>query len=206
MGPRDLCARKEEQIGTAPSAPQKSQIGPTFPRLLRLAGEKRVSCVTSPFAVGDVHREAAFWRDYARETRLDFQIGFVDSEPPLAHGVIRLGAHGEAFESSLEHWPAERYLRQWQEALQRILDGRKNSAFITSITDPRSANFIRWWVAYRVGSSICFQEHVLFLNSATEGFDESDPYRSVPKRETVGEEAERISEWILPLQRRVAHQ
>jgi hypothetical protein len=81
-----------------------------------------------------------------------------------------------------------------------ILEGRNKSAFITTMYDPTTANFIFWWVMYLVGNDVYIQNHVLFMDELDEPFDESDFIKFVPERETVTEDGEPISEWKVSIE------
>ncbi|MDA4848908.1 hypothetical protein [Hoeflea poritis] len=115
----------------------------------------------------------------------------------VSDGSIRIGEFEEKFQTSLSYWNRERYFCQWKEALTRLIDGEKCSAIITNMYDPSIANFIIWWPIYAIGEKVHFQNQVLLLAELEKTFDESDPYKSIPKRETISEDGEKISEWII---------
>lgn len=129
----------------------------------------------------------------------DFSIELLDGEQtsPIRRGLIRIGAFHERFEVSLEYWSPQRYEAQWSEALERLRSGRGHAAFITSITDPVTANFVFCWAAYREGDEVYFQEHVLMLDALERPFDERQPWVHLVQRETEDEDGQRISEWRL---------
>ena len=114
-------------------------------------------------------------------------------------GLITVGRFEEKFESSTEFWSALEYERHWLDALTRLYNGAERSCLITSITDPRTANFIFWWPVYRVGDGACFQNHVLFTSDIGGDFDPRVPYSCVPERCTTNEDGLPISEWCTPL-------
>ena len=114
-------------------------------------------------------------------------------------GSLTIGDFSEQLHCSLSYWTRERYEAQWKEALSRLVNGESSSALVTSMHDPRFANFIRWWVMYRDLEIVQIQEHILFLRELDTPLDESDLYASVPDRETETEDGERVSEWVLPV-------
>jgi len=128
-----------------------------------------------------------------------FSIELKDRTAPVGRGAIRLGDFEEAFEVSLEFWSPEDYERQWRQALEMLIDGGDRAALISSMTDPRSANFLFWWPAYRDGDDVVFQSGVLFLEDLEETFDPARWDAHVPVRESVAESGEPISEWRVPL-------
>jgi hypothetical protein len=109
-------------------------------------------------------------------------------------GEICIGTFRERFASSFDYWDEATYERQWHDAAARIAVGDK-SAFITSITDPNTANFIRWWAIYRDGDVVKLQDQICFLDQLSEPFDVAAVDRFVrPRRETTPN-GEKISEW-----------
>ena len=109
-------------------------------------------------------------------------------------GSITIGDHSEQFQSAMDYWDERRYEQQWEQASDRLRE-RKHAAFITSITNPRNSNFIRWWVCYVQNEELVFQEHILFLNELNEAFQEKSPYTHIPSYESHTEEGDPISEW-----------
>jgi len=110
-------------------------------------------------------------------------------------GVITIGSFTERFVAATDYWNVTRYRRHWHEAITRILQNYTTSALITSMYDPREANFIHWWPMYRLGDTVQFQHHVLFLNQLDTPFDPNDPFRFVPERVIVNREGQKIIEW-----------
>jgi len=115
----------------------------------------------------------------------------------VAIGTIKIGEFTEIFHASLSYWDRKTYLKQWREALNRVLAGQAESALVTSMYDPGAANFIVWWLLYRVNDEIRVQNQILFMDALGEGFDEQDMYRFVPSRETHTDENEPVSEWVI---------
>ena len=123
-------------------------------------------------------------------------LGAAESGPPdgVAYGEIQIGAFRERFQSDLSFWKKADYARQWRSAISWILESDR-AAMITSLGDPASANFIRWWVMYREAREIVFQEQVLFINELTAPFDPEVTWKIVRERRTVSENGQEISEW-----------
>jgi hypothetical protein len=117
----------------------------------------------------------------------------------FALGSLSLGAFLEDFHASLSYWDRDRYLAQWREGLDRLVNGEIRSAVVTSMYDPRIADYIFWWPMYAIGDSIHLQNQILFLNDLGEPFDEAEPYRFVRERETISEDGQPISEWTVSL-------
>jgi hypothetical protein len=117
----------------------------------------------------------------------------------MAPGALKLGDFQEDFLASLSYWNPAAYRSQWQEASERLVEGKDRPALITSMHDPRTANFIVWWPLYRDGDSVHVHNQILFLDELVQPFDESDLYRAVPPRETKTDEGDPISEWTVRL-------
>lgn len=135
----------------------------------------------------------------------EFDIYFLSAEnrmpPPddpevqgCRYGEIRIGSFRERFLSAVTFWSEARYEQQWIEAAKRILTDGK-TALMSSVTEPASTNFVRWWAMYRDGETIVVQEQLCFLDKLTEQFDPEAVERFVSPRETISEDGEKISEW-----------
>lgn len=125
-----------------------------------------------------------------------FSIKLIPSKTPrMANAEIVIGGHREIVEVPLQYWRREQYREQWRRAIDRIVSGESTACLITGMHDPQKANFIAWWPMWREGSTVYIQNQILFMDDVQGGFDEKDPYRHIPKRKTVTDEGERISEW-----------
>lgn len=113
----------------------------------------------------------------------------------VLHGELRIDCFNEHFNAPISYWDRNKYLSQWKQGLNLILDGHSKSAFIATMYDPKTADFIFWWVMYRVGSNVYLQNHILFMDGLNEPFDENHFSKFVPERETVTEDGDAISEW-----------
>lgn len=129
----------------------------------------------------------AFSIDLLDETTSDIESGRL--------GLITIGSYVERFVAAIEYWDVIQYRRHWQEAITRIIQGSVTSTLITSMYDPAVANFIYWWPMYRLGHTVQFQNHILFLNELETPFDSNDPFRFVPERMIINSEGDKISEW-----------
>jgi hypothetical protein len=119
----------------------------------------------------------------------------VEDNETFALGEIIIGSFSENFQASISYWRIDRYKSQWKQALKRLIEGSSMTALITSMYDPQLANFIFWWVFYRVEETVYIQNHVLFMDDIEGTFNEKLIYDYIPKRETVNEDGDRISEW-----------
>lgn len=132
-----------------------------------------------------------------------FRIEFV-REPSLgapAHdqavlGRITLDRFSERFLCSTDYWGEHEYERQWQTALNRVLEGCQASALITSVRDPSMSNIVHWWPMYRLeGERVAVQNHILFLGELNGPFNPEDPFRHIRERRQRDEDGNQVSEW-----------
>ena len=122
-----------------------------------------------------------------------------DSTCKICTGRIRIGQFEEVFESSLEYWAPDQYETQWYSAVSRVLDKRRDACLITSVTDPKTANFLFWWPIYVCGDLAIIQNQVLFLERFRKDFELDKAYQYLEPRESVSEDGEPISEWSVSL-------
>lgn len=95
-----------------------------------------------------------------------------------------------------DFWKEADYRRHWLRALQRLDHGSEvTSCLVSSITDPRTGNFVRCWPLYRCGDVVHVQEAVIFLDELDSEFDPDEPWLSVAPRRVVNEDGDQISEW-----------
>lgn len=124
-----------------------------------------------------------------------FSVRILERQAPIGRGEIVVNGLREEFESSLEYWTAKQYEAQWWEALRGITSSESMTALISSITDPRTANFFCWWPLYKEGESVFVQNQVLMLDEVRERFSLDRIIDFVPVRETADEDGNPISEW-----------
>lgn len=127
----------------------------------------------------------------------DIQITSVEPDKQVGTGQIRIGAFVESFIVDLSFWTVEQYEQQWRQGLERILVGADSTCLVVSLPPPEHANFIVWWVIYRVGADLRVQNGILFTEEFDGVFDPSNPYRYIDARATVSEDGDRISEWAV---------
>ena len=117
-----------------------------------------------------------------------------------ARAEIVVGNHKETAEVPLHYWSRDQYRAQWREAITKIVAGQQKACLITGMHDPRSANFLDWWLMWREGSTVFIQNQILFMDEIRSNFNENDLERHIPERKTVTDEGEKISEWTVRVQ------
>jgi CdiI N-terminal domain len=117
----------------------------------------------------------------------------------VAFGEIIMGDFSENFESSLSFWKIGDYKTHWIDAAQRIFSSDQ-TALITNLYNPETANFITWWVMWKEKEKVFVQNQILFLNSLSQKFDIDNPYKCISDRETVDDDGRTISEWEISLE------
>jgi hypothetical protein len=118
-----------------------------------------------------------------------------DREERASYGIISIEDYSERFLASLQYWTLQEYEQHWQRAIVHILTGAEKSCLITSMLDPKIANYIFWWPIYRNGDIIYIQNHLLLMDQIKTAFDEKNPYMCIPDRAVLSEEGQKISEW-----------
>ena len=129
----------------------------------------------------------------------EFAIRFLANEeklpaPATRYGEITIGSFREAFLSDLTFWDEPMYERHWRASLAHVLS-REKAALITSIADPSTANFIRWWAMYREADQIAFQEQLLFLDELAVPFNPHETEKYMRPRVRYSDDGNEISEW-----------
>ena len=115
---------------------------------------------------------------------MNFLIEFLEDAQgyeDLVQGQIKINEFCEVFEASLSFWDREDYVAQWNRGLSRLVLGRKTSCLITSMYDPKIANFIIVWTLYREGTKILVHNNLLFLEDIHGEFDPDNPYIHIPQ-------------------------
>lgn len=137
-----------------------------------------------------------------------FHIGFtgefVEGDPDMAIGEIRLGEDQESFRAFVGVWTVEDYKASWIAALRHLVGGATTSCLITSLTTPADGHFVTTWPLYRVGDDVYLQNRLLFhedpdhiVEAHAHELDPYAPWESVDPRETIDEDGQQISEWAL---------
>jgi hypothetical protein len=126
-----------------------------------------------------------------------------ENEPDFAIGQITLGTFVEEFESILTVWSLERYQQQWQEGIQRILNGATRSCLIASLWGDSNGYGFNWWPLYRTGNQVVAQNGLVWdpeMQFLYRNFDPNDPYRFIQGHRSVNEDGQQISEWCVPFE------
>lgn len=129
---------------------------------------------------------------------MSFLIELLDetSEPErTASGLISIGSFQERFIAPLDFWDMNDYRRHWSDSVDFLITSGKDSCLITVMTDPRTANFIEWWLLYPRGNQVFIQNQLLFLDTLPSPFNIQQPYLHVQTRQVINDEGMSISEW-----------
>ncbi len=123
---------------------------------------------------------------------------------PVILGKIVIDNFRETFAPSLSFWTRDQYEMQWIRALEKLVAGEDRSALITDYVEPptevTSNSYLVWWPMYREGDTIFVQNHLLFFHQLSRPFSLDRFWESVPDRRIVGEEGQKVSEWVTTVQ------
>lgn len=135
--------------------------------------------------------------DSQAKTIKPFQIGVSDEvdEDGFPLGIIQIGESTERFTLLSGYWSPEDYLRHWCDALGRLVQGAPAVALVTRMSSPDENGIRQAWVLFRCGQDVYVQER-LFVPDEPVRFDEDEHLVNLEPRQTIGEEGERISEWV----------
>jgi hypothetical protein len=133
-----------------------------------------------------------------------FGIRFDAPTEPHADGIhggrqgrILLGSYWETFESYIGFWSPLDYETHWARALDRLVRDQRESACITSIADPETAEVVFWWVFYPTETGVVAQEQLLPLRSLVTPFRSDEPWHSIPVRRSHTDDGAPVSEWFV---------
>jgi hypothetical protein len=126
---------------------------------------------------------------------IEFTGDFLEDDPLVALGVIRIGSFRESFSSILGFWSLEDYRANWITATRRLLGVAEVSCLLTSVPNPAKANFFTVWPLYRSGDHVYVQNQLIFADDLNGDFDPDAPWQYVEPRTTIDEDGTRISEW-----------
>lgn len=136
---------------------------------------------------------------------MSFSIDFVpvaEYEPVVGYalGCLRLGDEREYFRASLSYWGKEDYQAHWHKAVTRIIRNEGPSALLTDAIPPEEANFISWWMMWRMDDMAVFQEGLLMMEDLTEPFSLDNPHAFVGQYNgNLFDDGSKISEWRVPV-------
>ena len=110
------------------------------------------------------------------------------------NGKIVIDNFEEYFEIDYSYWSKGDYEEHWADSHSRLREG-KTTVFLTSVSAPESANFLRGWVAYPVKEEVAFREQVFFQDQLKERFSLSLPHDMADMYSDTTEDGFKISEW-----------
>lgn len=119
-----------------------------------------------------------------------------DGNVLVLEGRITIEEFSEDFQAPTGRWGREDYIAQWHQALTRLLDEGRSTAFIVAIggTD---ADLLLWWLAYPMQHIVYVRQQLLNLRSLESPFSQDRWYDAIPAFEAAEESP--ISEWEVPL-------
>lgn len=114
-------------------------------------------------------------------------------------GLLVMDGDTTSFYSPVSYWKPKDYIRQWQEACERIIvKKRKTSALITNMLNPALKHSqMVWNPMYALGNYVYIQEQVVPFDHLSVPFDEKNPYKHLPRRGQ--DENPKPSEWAVDI-------
>ena len=130
-----------------------------------------------------------------------FGVGFYPPETPgvvndllnEAFGRLQFGDKCETFATDISYWKIPQYTKQWQEGLQRLVDGASNTCLLVSVNSPhdKEHGVVDWWRMYRDGDSVRVVHQMnALVELENETFDVTNPYKHIQPRINDG-----VYEW-----------
>lgn len=119
-------------------------------------------------------------------------------EEQVYPGVIEAQGLNERFFAPSSFWSKDQYVAQWKNSLGKLINGAPKAALILTMRDPKQANFIFWWVFYRVENAFKMQNQVLFLETCPD-LDWRTCEECIQPRQLVNDDGAEISEWDVSL-------
>jgi hypothetical protein len=115
-----------------------------------------------------------------------------------ADGVILIGDFRETFSAALDLMSKRDYLQQWRYAARRIAEGSDCSAIITSFADRGGEIVGMWWPLYLCAGGLVAVQNRLILREVVDGrFSVNTCYDYVGPHNTMTEDGDAISEWVI---------
>ena len=124
----------------------------------------------------------------------------LESGVQALYGKICVGEYSETFIASLVNWSVAQYQQHWEDALQRIVEERRDSALITSYVRPDLAEFLIWWPLYLEGELVYVRNELLLYSQLSKPFVVDHPWGSLRPRQILNPEGLPISEWAISVQ------
>jgi hypothetical protein len=123
-----------------------------------------------------------------------------ESNHEAVYGRIQIEDYTETFVCSLVCWSAAQYENHWREACQRLIDGRQQSALISSYVEPSMSEFLVWWPLYSDGQVVHVRNELVEYSQLRKPFSDKDPWSSIRARKIATDEGAKISEWDTGIQ------
>ena len=134
---------------------------------------------------------------FAIELQSPLEAGKENDDSAETSGKIIIGDFTETFRVPLGFWNESDYRRSWRQAFEVLnANPQSTSCLMTSMTDPRSSNFLVCWPMYREGEDVYIQNAIIFLDEIEGAFDPAVPWDYVEPRHGIDEDGNKISEWI----------
>lgn len=133
---------------------------------------------------------------------MTFSISITEtSDPDLGRCELVIGDHKEIFPIVTSLWSTKMYCSQWKQALIALLsDEVQSCALVTDIQAPEASHGIAYWVLFREGNSVHFQERFSRkLRDELCGSAAVAESHIPPRMQGTAEDFAQVSEWTIPI-------
>ena len=110
-------------------------------------------------------------------------------------GCIEINGEIEYFYAPANYWSQRKYLQSWRHSLLEGMSNNSHAALLTSMRDPKSANFLSYWILYFELDAVYIQSGILFLKEWKSVFSPEVINSYFSEREDVDEDGQKISQW-----------
>ena len=114
---------------------------------------------------------------------------------PCRWGQININGSSERFQMPLTVWDINQYKQQWNQAIQRIVNGADKDYLVIGLRDPWISDFISLFVLYRKGNEVFIQNQIILCEGNEEQIENMDLLDLVEERASHTEDGVEISEW-----------
>jgi hypothetical protein len=137
---------------------------------------------------------------------MPFDIIVIKQQPKYYFGEkcqlceIEIGGFYERFAAPIETWPIEKYLEQWESAVNQIVNGVMKAYLVAAMRQPKKTNFIVVYSLYREGYRVFVRNQMILCKGNEKQINTEEVIDLINDREVRNQCEEKISEWETSLE------